>query len=67
MQYLLEIGVHERFIGEDHHSGKGVGSALQTYLTSADADSARFVKDYAKRVLSRVTDDSDDEVADPWA
>ena len=39
---------------------------LATYTASADVESARFVKEYARRSLSRLPADSDDELNDKW-
>ena len=44
----------------------GSNTALTSFASScSDADTVRFVRDYAKRVLARQSADSDDE-ADRW-
>lgn len=46
----------------------GTGStAFSTLLTTMDAETGRFVRDYLKRIVSRLPADSDDEgAADKW-
>lgn len=52
MKYLLE---------------SGNSSNLATYSSKADSDSVAFVRDYAKRVLSKMPSDSDDEeIINKW-
>lgn len=52
MMYLLEGGANP--------------TLLATYTAGADVESARFVKEYARRSLSRLPVDSDDEFNDKW-
>ena len=52
MKYLLDGGEN--------------ASILNTYTAGADTDSARFVREYARRSLCRLPADSDDESADKW-
>jgi hypothetical protein len=51
MKYLLDGGKN--------------AAALQAYLSAADPESGRYVKDYCTRVLVRMSDVSDDE-SDQW-
>ena len=39
--------------------------AAMTAITNADVNMSKFVKDYVKRTLVRLVDDSDDE-GDKW-
>ena len=52
MKYLLDGGEN--------------ATVLSTYAAGADPDSARFVREYARRTLSRLPVDSDDESTDKW-
>jgi len=76
MKYLLDIGGSSGGglaggtavtvgggIGNSSAAGGSAkrGSSLAEYLSSADPATASFVKDYSRRILSRITDDSDDE------
>ncbi len=45
----------------------GGNAAFSTQLSTFDAETGRFVRDYLKRVVSRLPADSDDESgADKW-
>jgi hypothetical protein len=52
MKYLLDGGEN--------------AALLATYAAGADIDSVRFVREYARRSLSRLPADSDDESNDRW-
>lgn len=52
MKYLLDGGEN--------------ATVIATYTAGADIESARFVKEYARRSLSRLPADSDDESNDKW-
>eukprot|EP01041_Mallomonas_annulata_P003729 gene3729-7411_t len=50
MKYLLEVGAVKRFSTEE-------STALATFVSTADADSARFIKEYARRTLTRLDEE----------
>ncbi len=43
-----------------------VGAPFTAHLAAMDADSSRVLRDYLKRVVSRLPTDSDDEGNDKW-
>ena len=68
MKYLLEVGAVKRDQSTTTTTTPaaatgGSDSRVMAALSSlTDAETARFAKDYVRRILSRLADDSDDDV-----
>ena len=68
---LHEISLGVKYIAEramKHLLDGGSNPAVIAAYASggADSDNVKFVRDYAKRVLSTLTADSDDETGKSW-
>lgn len=61
MKHLLAGSISAKDSTSESTGASGMDAVLKAYSAKADSDSVVFVRDYAKRVVSRLTEDSDDE------